>query len=551
MSYDLLIKNGTVVDGSGASGFQADVAVNAGKIVEIGKVKEGAKTTIDASDLIVAPGFIDPHTHYDAQMCWDSLMSCSSWHGVTTVITGNCGVGIAPCRPDNHEVVAWDLVNVEGIPFEVLNRGVTWDWVSFPDFMNAAAQRGLAINAGCFAPLTPFRHFVMGEESMERAARPEELAQIRALLREALAAGAFGFSTTNTLQHTGYKGRPLACRLASTEELRSYAGVLRELGKGIIEIALTRTRGQISEEEWALTEMLLTESGRRVTWISIDGEEMLRKVEPLVARGAIPQIRCTPTMFEFTLRSPGLVFPSIAPSWTKVFNQPPEVQKTIYSDPAFRNEFREKLAGPRGSIINWDRFEFGRARNPQFSSLEGKSIASIAAQRGCDAVDAFLDLGIEDNLESWFTMIQDISRMAPFIADQRVIIALSDGGAHVDQHCDAGYPTYLLGTWSRRKQVIGLEAAVKRLTSEPAALLGIRDRGLLAVGKAADITVFDYNTIDSAERQEMRKDLPGGGIRFVMPASGIEYTLVNGEVIYEHGKATGKMAGRMLRSGLN
>ena len=184
------------------------------------EIKEDGKRTIDASDLIVAPGFIDPHTHYDAQMCWDSLMTCSSWHGVTTVITGNCGVGIAPCRPEAHEVVAWDLVNVEGIPFEVLNRGVTWDWVSFPDFMDAAARRGLSINAGCFAPLTPFRHFVMGEESMERAARPEETAQIRALLRDALAAGAFGFSTTNTLQHTGYKGRPLACRLASTEELR-------------------------------------------------------------------------------------------------------------------------------------------------------------------------------------------------------------------------------------------------------------------------------------------------------------------------------------------
>ncbi len=551
MAYDLVIHNGTVVDGSGAPHYQADVAVAGGKIVEIGRIKEDGKRTIDASDLIVAPGFIDPHTHYDAQMCWDSLMTCSSWHGVTTVITGNCGVGIAPCRPEAHEVVAWDLVNVEGIPFEVLSRGVTWDWVTFPDFMDAAARRGLSINAGCFAPLTPFRHFVMGEESMERAARPEETAQIRALLRDALAAGAFGFSTTNTLQHTGYKGRPLACRLASTEELRAYAGVLKELGKGVIEIALTRTRGQISEEEWALVEMLLSESGRRVTWISIDGEEMLRKVEPLVARGAIPQIRCTPTLFEFTLRSPGLVFPSIAPSWTKVFNQPPEVQKQIYADAAFRNEFRERLATPRGSIINWDRFEFGHAKNPQFSSLEGKSIAAIAAQRRTDCVDAFLDVGIEDDLSSWFTMIQDAGRMAPFIADPRVILALSDGGAHVDQHCDAGYPTYLLGTWSRKKQVIGLEAAVKRLTSEPAGFLGIRDRGLLAAGLAADITIFDYNTIDSAERQEMRHDLPGGGMRFVMPASGVEFTVVNGEIIYEHGKPTGKMSGRMLRSGVN
>jgi len=551
MAYDLLIKNGTVVDGNGTPGYQADIGVAGGKVVEIGRIKEDAKRRIDASDLIVAPGFIDPHTHYDAQLCWDALLSCSSWHGVTTVITGNCGVGIAPCRPQAREVVAWDLVNVEGIPFEVLNKGVTWDWVSFPDFMDAAGRRGLAINAGCFAPLTPFRHFVMGEESMERAASPDETAQIRALLREALAAGAFGFSTTNALQHAGYKGRPLACRLASNEELRAYAGVLKELGKGVIEIALTRTRGQISEEEWALLEMLLDESGRRVTWISIDGEEMLRKVEPLVARGATPQIRCTPTLFEFTLRSPGLVFPSIAPSWTKVFNQPPEVQKQIYADAAFRNEFREKLASARGSLINWDRFEFGHAKNPQFSSLEGKSIAKIAAERGTDCVDAFLDIGIQDGLESWFTMIQDVERLAPFIADPRVMIALSDGGAHVDAHCDAGYPTYLLGTWSRKKQVIGLEAAVKRLTSEPADFLGIKDRGRLAPGLAADLTIFDYSTIDSAQRQEMRHDLPGGAVRFVMPAAGIEYTVVNGEIIYDHGKPTGNRSGRLLRSGVN
>jgi N-acyl-D-amino-acid deacylase len=551
MAYDLVIKNGTVVDGTGKAGFHADLAIADGKIAEIGKISESAKTTIDAADLIVAPGFIDPHTHYDAQICWDSMLTCSSWHGVTTVITGNCGVGIAPCRPESHEVVAWDLVNVEGIPFEVLSQGVTWDWVSFPDFMNAAARRGSAINVGCFAPLTPFRHFVMGEESMERAARPQETAQIRALLRDAIAAGAFGFSTTNTLQHAGYKGRPLACRLASESEMRAYAGVLKELGRGVIEIALTRTRGQISEEEWALLDLLLTESGRPVTWLSVDGAEMLRKVEPLVARGAIPQIRCTPTLFEFTLRSPGLVLASIAPSWTKVFNQPPEVQKQIYSDPGFRNEFREKLSGPRGSLINWERFEFGHAKKPEFKSLEGKTIAQIAAARGADCVDAFLDLGIQDDLESWFTMIQDVSRLAPFISDPRVMIALSDGGAHVDSHCDAGYPTYLLGTWSRRKQAISLEAAVKRLTAEPAAFLGIKDRGRLAPGLAADLVIFDYGTIDSAERQEMRKDLPGGAIRFVMGASGVEYTVVNGEVVYEHGKASGRLPGQVLRSAIN
>ncbi|MCE2487217.1 MAG: amidohydrolase family protein, partial [Desulfurellaceae bacterium] len=208
MSYDLLIKNGTVVDGTGAERYQADVAVADGKIAAIGKIRDGAKKVIDAADLIVAPGFVDPHTHYDAQICWDPLITSSSWHGVTSLGMGNCGVGLAPCRPENQEIAAWDLVNVEAIPFEVLGKGVTWDWTTFPEYMDAAQKRGSGINIGFMAALTPFRHWVMGEESMERVATPEERAQIKAMIKEAVAAGAFGFSTTNVAQHIGYKGRP-------------------------------------------------------------------------------------------------------------------------------------------------------------------------------------------------------------------------------------------------------------------------------------------------------------------------------------------------------
>src|SRR5262245_55469683 len=196
MPHDLLIKNGTIVDGSGARTFRADLAVSGGRIVEIGAISEGAARVIDASDLIVAPGFVDPHTHYDAQICWDPLVTSTSWHGVTSVIMGNCGVGIAPCKPAVHDIAAWDLVNVEGIPFDALAKGISWDWVTFTDFMNAAQRRKCGVNLGFLAPLTPFRHFVMGEESMDRAATAAELAQIRGLLREAIAAGAFGFSTT-------------------------------------------------------------------------------------------------------------------------------------------------------------------------------------------------------------------------------------------------------------------------------------------------------------------------------------------------------------------
>src|SRR5258707_747441 len=234
MAYDLVIKNGTLVDGTGAAARQADVAIVDGKIAEIGRVTDGAATVIDAADLVVAPGFIDPHTHYDAQICWDGAVTPSSWHGVTSVIMGNCGVGIAPCKPKAREVAMRDLVNVEAIPFDVLNMGITWDWETFPEFIEAAARRNPSLNLGFLAPLTPFRHYVMGEASIERAATPDETAQIKALLGEAIDAGAVGFSTTILNQHLGFQGRPLACRNASRDEMKAYANALKKRGKGAI-----------------------------------------------------------------------------------------------------------------------------------------------------------------------------------------------------------------------------------------------------------------------------------------------------------------------------
>src|SRR5690348_18210385 len=269
MSYDLLIKNGTIVDGTGAPRHLGDVAVSGGRIAEIGKITDSAAKVIDASDLIVAPGFVDPHTHYDAQICWDPQITPSSWHGVTSVVMGNCGVGLAPCRPQVHDIVTHDLVNVEAIPYEVLKRGVTWDWESFPSYMAAAAKRGSAVNLGFIAPLTPFRHYVMGEASMERAATGQETEKIGELLREAVAAGALGWSLTTGVQHIGYQGRPLACRLADRAELKAYAHVLRDLGKGAIEITLTQKFGHIQDHELELLKFLLDESGRRVTWLAV------------------------------------------------------------------------------------------------------------------------------------------------------------------------------------------------------------------------------------------------------------------------------------------
>lgn len=561
MSYDVLIKNGTVVDGTGAAPARADVAIAGGKIAAIGKITDGAKRTIDASDLIVSPGFIDPHTHYDAQVCWDPLFTCSSWHGVTSHIMGNCGVGLAPCKPEAREIAAWDLVNVEAIPFEVLSKGVTWDWTTFPEYMNAAQKRGVGLNVGFMAPLTPFRHFVMGEESMERAATKEETAKIAALIREALSVGAMGLSTTNGPQHIGYQGRPLACRLSSREELKAYCNVLRDLGRGVIELALNDSPSMVSESDYDLLNLLLTESNRPVTWLALlnrdDNPEMcqdtLRQTEALLKRGAIPQVTCRPLIIQINLRNP-FIFANMA-SWKPAFNQTVEAQKVLYREESFRTAFRKALQEPRifSDKTLWGRLVVKEVTNPALKACEGKTVAQVAADRGKDALDTFFDLAIEDDINTQYTMElfnATEERIPELITDSRTMIGLSDGGAHVDMLCDAGYCTYLIGTWVRDKSVMTLEHAVRRITSEPANFFGIKDRGTLAVGQAADVTIFDLNTIGSGKRAEMRHDLPGGGRRLVMPAKGVNFTLVNGQVLLEDGKHTGALPGQVLRAGM-
>ena len=557
MAYDLVIRNGMLVDGTGAAARRADVAIAAGKIAEIGRVTEGAATVIDASDLVVAPGFIDPHTHYDAQICWDGAVTPSSWHGVTSVIMGNCGVGIAPCRPQAREVAMRDLVNVESIPFDVLDMGITWDWETFPDFIAAAARRGPALNLAFLAPLTPFRHYVMGEASMERAATPDETAQIKALLGEAIDAGAFGFSTTILNQHVGFQGRPLACRNASRDELTAYANALRERGKGAIEIALTRKIAVMDDEEYELLDFLLRESGRHVTFLALFDRddipeavrETLRKSAPLIARGARPQTSPLPLTRDINMRSP-FSFAAF-PSWNRVFvDKSKPAQAAVYADPAFRNRFREELKQPM-AFGNWARINVHEVRSPDLKPLEGRSIADIAREQGKDGVDTFLDLTLQDDLEVEFTMASfntRVDRMTEILNDKSVLVALGDGGAHVDMLCDAGYPTYLLGTWVRERQALTLEEGVRRLTSDPAEVFGIRDRGRLAPGLAADLAIFDATRVGSTNRGERRFDLPGGAKRMVMPSRGVEYTVVNGAVTWKDGKLTGAAAGQVLRS---
>ena len=557
MALDILIENGIVVDGTGAPAKQASIGIAQGKIAEVGNISGTAKRTIDAGGLVVAPGFIDPHTHYDAQICWDGATTPSSWHGVTSVVMGNCGVGIAPCRPEAREIAMRDLVNVEAIPFEVLDAGITWDWETFPQYMDAAARRKPSLNLAFLAPLTPFRHYVMNEDSLERSATAEETAKIKALLGEAIDAGAFGFSSTLLNQHMGYGGRPLACRNASREEIKAYCNALRERGKGSIEYAMTRQIAVMEEPEVELLGFMLEESRRPVTFIAMfdrddlpeAARETLRKVRPLIAKGARPQTSPLPLTREVNMRNP-FGFAGF-PSWKRLFvDKSKEAQAAVYRDVNFRNQFREDLKRP-ASFGNWARITLHEVKSAHLKKYEGKTVAEIAAEQGKDGVDALLDITLEDDLENEFT-IQSynnrVDRMAEILNDRSVLLGLGDGGAHLDMLCDSGYPTYVLGMWVRERKVLTLEEAVRRMTSDPADFFGIKDRGRLKPGLAADVVIFSEKEIGSGGRPERLYDLPGGAKRMVMRSRGVEMTLVNGVVTWEKGALTGAAAGKVLRS---
>lgn len=558
MTYDLLIRNGTVIDGTGAQGFRADVAVQNGKVAEVGVIRDGAKQVIDASDLVVSPGFVDPHTHYDAQIDWDPLVTCSSWHGVTSVVMGNCGVGIAPCRPEQREALAWDLVNVEGMSFNVLSKGVLWEWESFSEFMTAK-RKGLGINLGFLMPLSPFRSYVMGEAAQERAATEEETRRIAALMRESMQAGALGFSTTVATQHVGYRGRPLACRLASQDELRAYAHVLRDLGYGSIEVNMGGAGSSfLPQGSSELIEFLLTESRRPVTWLSVQTRsdqptahrELLANMNTLIQRGGIPQASCQPTEIQFNLRNPFIFGPYEV--CHQLFNRSVEEQARVYGDPAFRLAFHDAYTrSPKAFSGQWDRIEVCKVQHEAHQTWIGKTITALSKETGKNPLDTFFDLAIMDQLGTEFTLAMlnfDTPLLKEVITDTRVLIGLSDGGAHVDMLCNTGYPTYLLGTWVRERQAMSLERAVQRLTSEPAQFFGLHDRGVIAQGKAADLVVFDPRTIAAGEK-EMLYDLPGGEGRFVQQAEGVHWVIVNGAVLYADGGHSGALPGQVLQAG--
>ena len=383
---DLVIKNARICDGTGSAELHGHLGAKDGVIRYLGKDNgQTAERVLDADGLVLAPGFIDPHTHYDAQIAWDPLLTCSPWHGVTTVVMGNCGVGVAPVKPETREILMQDLVNVEAIPYDVMKAGIDWQWESYGQYLDAIGRRGLGINVAGLVAFTPLRHYVMGEESFERAATDDEIARMRRLLREAMEAGAFGFSTTTTRNHVGYHGRPLACRNASLDELTGLVRGLRDVGRGAIEITLDSGGIYRQRRRHRAAAPLTRASGRQVTWLALfarPGEpdfhdQTFAKLGDLLKR-AMPQVTPRPIISQGDLKNPSM-FGSFL-TWQNAFNRPAAEQMALYAQPEFREAFRRSWRAA-GACRCGARRACWRWANPALAGHVGRTLEEIADAR--------------------------------------------------------------------------------------------------------------------------------------------------------------------------
>ncbi len=564
--YDTLIRGGWVVDGDGGPRRRADVGIAGGRITEIGPDLDTADATVlDADGRIVCPGFVDVHTHYDAQPFWDGTLSPSPLHGVTTVIGGNCGFTIAPLSDDpaDGEYLMRMLSRVEGMPLESLREGVPWNWQSTAEFLDAVDPL-LAINAGYKVGHSALRRVVMGDEAVRREATAEEVTAMADLLRAGLAAGAMGFSSTWSTTHNDAEGRPVPSRHAARSELIDLCSVLVDFPGTGLEF-LPGIGGPVDEESRRLlTDMSLAAGGRQLNWNVMqvtagNVDECLLKLEAgthAAERGATVVALTVPTLIAARLSfASGFVLDAI-PGWADVMFLPREEKKRILADPAQRKRLDDLAQGdhPLRRLANWGALTIFDTVNPVNARFDGRTVAHIAAELGCDPFDALLDIAIADDLQTSFGRAdvpasrEDWEARVGIWRDGRAVIGASDAGAHLDLLATFNYPTRVLAEPVRQHGLLELEEAVHLMTAVQADLYGLVDRGRLHEGAHADVLVIDESAVDS-DPVTIRPDLPGGAARLYAGASGIDEVLVAGVAVVEAGTFTNARPGRVLRSG--
>jgi len=570
MSLDLLIKNGTVVDGSGLPRFRADVGVESGRIVEIGRVRAPADRTFDADGLIVAPGFIDGHTHMDAQVNWDPLGSCSCWHGVTSVVMGNCGFALAPCKPEDREWFARCLTAVEDIPTEAMMSGIEWTWESFPEYLATVERLPKALNYGMYIGHSALRMYVMGRRGLEERANEDDLRAMAHAVEEAVRAGAMGFSTSRATTHVTPDGSPVASRIADWEEIDRLVGALAALDAGIFQIGPDISGGEAQRAFLERLRRVALENVRPImfgvlaTRQGVDPnpwDYQTRYMDDVVAAGG--------RMFgQATTRSINAVFSlksylpfDVLPGWQALRKLPLDEQKCRLADPEMRRRLvaEEAQMKPRDSVLQGGGAATTDPRKPNYANLypmlgvdwDDPSIADLARQSGKHPVEIIIDLCLEDDNR---VFVQPIVNESPadvlgILKHPRTLATFSDSGAHVCQEMGSSLQTHLLSYWVRNKQQFTLEEAIRMLTFDNASAWELPDRGLVRTGYAADLVVFDEQRIKPC-LPTVEQDLPGGARRLVQKADGIAATIVNGTVAVENGQATSDFAGCVLKSRL-
>ena len=564
MPYDLLIKNGVVIDGSGLPRYRADVGVRHGRIAAIGRIRERAREVLDADGRVVTPGFVDGHTHMDAQVFWDPLGTCSCWHGVTSVVMGNCGFTLAPCGKAERHLVVRNLERAEDIAAEAMDAGIDWTWTTFPEFLDRVETLPKGINYACYIGHSALRTYAMGERAFEQPAGEEDLRAMERELRDAIRAGAVGFTTSRSPSHETPDRRPVASRLATWDEVRRLVSVMGDMNAGIFELAGERFGGEpksLREYHVRLRD-LAVETGVPVTWGLFSRRDdpetwrvYLALLEETAAAGGrmFAQVHSRALSVVLSFRT-SLPFDRL-PVWKELRALPLAEQRQRLRDPALRrrlvdaarerDERRAIGAEPRPAAYEWI-FLFDRVDGPR------RSVADVARERGLDPVEAMIDLALEKDLERFF--LQPIANenqdhALELMQHPRTVVTFSDSGAHVSQIMDASLQTHVLSHWVREKQAFTLEQAVRMLSFDTATHWGFADRGLIREGMAADLLVFDPETV-GAEMPEVVHDLPAGARRLVQRARGIAATVVNGDIVLRDGKPTGALPGQLLRGPL-